>query len=130
MDFQEKPLGTASLAQVHKARLRVRPPQEDEEPRSIPPKDLAIYKDVHEDDDDDEDEDEDEEDDTKGPWVAVKVQHRYVRNHSFVDIYTMDFLVRAVKWWFPQVSFKNPLLDDKNSCIMYVSFLVRVHVAG
>jgi len=37
--------------------------------------------------------------------VAVKVQHRFVRNHSFVDIYTMDFLVRVVKYVFPQFEF-------------------------
>lgn len=57
-------MGVASLAQVHKARLK-----------------------------------------KTGKVVAVKVQHRYVKNHSFVDIYTMDFLVRAVKAVFPQFEF-------------------------
>lgn len=37
--------------------------------------------------------------------VAVKVQHRYVKKHSFVDIHTMDFLVRAVHKAFPQFEF-------------------------
>ena len=63
-DFDEKPLGVASLAQVHKATLK-----------------------------------------STGEVVAVKVQHRYVKKHSFVDIYTMDFLVRAVKVVFPQFEF-------------------------
>ena len=62
-DFDEKPLGTASLAQVHRARLKT------------------------------------------GEDVAVKVQHRYVKNHSMVDIYTMDFLAHTVKYFFPQFEF-------------------------
>ncbi len=37
--------------------------------------------------------------------VAVKVQHRYVKRHSFVDIHTMDFLVRTVKYFFPEFEF-------------------------
>ena len=63
-NFDEKPLGVASLAQVHKATLK-----------------------------------------STGEVVAVKVQHRYVKKHSFVDIYTMDFLVRVVKTVFPQFEF-------------------------
>lgn len=42
---------------------------------------------------------------SSGEVVAVKVQHRYVKKHSFVDIYTMDFLVRLVKAVFPQFEF-------------------------
>merc|ERR1712111_202382 len=63
-DFDEEPLGTASLAQVHKALLK-----------------------------------------DSGQEVAIKVQHRFVKNHSFVDIYTMDFLVHTVKFFFPQFEF-------------------------
>ena len=37
--------------------------------------------------------------------MAVKVQHKYVKNHSFVDIATMDFLVRVVNNVFPQFQF-------------------------
>ena len=37
--------------------------------------------------------------------VAVKVQHKYVKKHSFVDIWTCDLLVRMVKVAFPQFSF-------------------------
>ena len=48
-------------------------------------------------------EDEGAEEDGDGLLVAVKVQHRYVKNHSFVDIHTMDFLVKSVKFFFPQV---------------------------
>jgi aarF domain-containing kinase len=61
--FDPEPLGTASLAQVHKAVLH------------------------------------------NGEVVAVKVQHKYVKKHSFVDIWTCDLLVRMVKTAFPQFSF-------------------------
>lgn len=61
--FDPVPLGTASLAQVHKAVLHT------------------------------------------GEVVAVKVQHKYVRKHSFVDIWTCELLVRMVKVAFPQFSF-------------------------
>ena len=61
--FDEDPLGTASLAQVHKAVLH------------------------------------------SGETVAVKVQHKYVKRHSFIDIWTCDLLVRMVKTAFPQFSF-------------------------
>ena len=40
-----------------------------------------------------------------GTVVAVKVQHKFVKRHSFVDVYTMDFLVRTVKFFFPQFEF-------------------------
>lgn len=63
-EFDDEPLGTASLAQVHKAKLK-----------------------------------------ETGEEVAVKVQHRYVKKHSFVDIHTMDFLVRVVNYVFPQFEF-------------------------
>merc|ERR1719219_2315975 len=61
--FDPEPLGTASLAQVHKAVLH------------------------------------------SGETVAVKVQHKYVKRHSFVDIWTCDLLVRGIKVVFPQFSF-------------------------
>ena len=56
--FDEKPLGSASLAQVHRATLRSDDPEGQRE-------------------------------------VAVKVQHLKVKQHSMVDIYTMDFLARG-----------------------------------
>jgi len=40
-----------------------------------------------------------------GQKVAVKVQHKYVKKHSFVDIWTCDLLVRLVKFAFPQFEF-------------------------
>jgi len=61
--FDPEPLGTASLAQVHKAVLHT------------------------------------------GETVAVKVQHKFVKKHSFVDIWTCDVLVRGIKLAFPQFSF-------------------------
>lgn len=63
-EFDEKPLGTASLAQVHRVKVK-----------------------------------------ETGEEGALKVQHRYVKSHSFVDIHTMDFLVRVVNYCFPQFEF-------------------------
>jgi len=62
-EFDPKPLGSASLAQVHKAKL------------------------------------------FSGEEVAVKVQHKYVKRHSFVDIWTCHVLMRTVKAVFPQFEF-------------------------
>jgi len=61
--FDSTPLGSASLAQVHRATL------------------------------------------FSGEEVAVKVQHKYVKRHSFVDIWTCHVLVRIVKAVFPQFEF-------------------------
>jgi len=61
--FDAKPLGSASLAQVHRASL------------------------------------------FSGEEVAVKVQHKYVKRHSLVDIWTCDFLMRTIKAIFPQFEF-------------------------
>jgi len=81
-EFDEKPLGTASLAQVHRARLK----------------------------------DTEEE-------VAVKVQHRYVKNHSFGDIYTMEFLVHTVKWFFPQFEFMWLAEEMRKNLPLELSFI-------
>jgi len=80
-DFDENPLGTASLAQVHKARLK------------------------------------------GGEEVAVKVQHRFVKNHSFVDIYTMDFLVHTVKFFFPQFEFMWLAEEMRKNLPLELSFI-------
>lgn len=79
--FDERPLGTASLAQVHRATLR-----------------------------------------ESGEEVAVKVQHRYVKKHSFVDIYTMDFLVKSVKFFFPQFEFMWLAEEMKKNLPLELSF--------
>jgi len=80
-DFVEEPLGTASLAQVHKAKLQ------------------------------------------DGREVAVKVQHRFVKNHSFVDIYTMDFLVHTVKFFFPQFEFMWLAEEMRKNLPLELSFI-------
>lgn len=69
-EFDAEPLGTASLAQVHRAVLR----------------------------------------DT-GEVVAVKVQHPFVRGNAGVDMKTMEVLVRAMGWVFPD--FKMQWLVDE-----------------
>ncbi|QQP37915.1 Uncharacterized protein FKW44_018354, partial [Caligus rogercresseyi] len=81
ISFDEKPLGTASLAQVHRANLK------------------------------------------DGREVAVKVQHRYVKNHSFVDIYTMTFLVKIVKVLFPQFEFMWLAEEMKKNLPLELSFI-------
>ena len=81
-EFQDEPLGTASLAQVHKAKLK----GSDQE-------------------------------------VAIKVQHRYVKQHSLVDIYTMDFLVRVVGYAFPQFEFMWLAQEMKMNLPLELSFL-------
>ena len=81
-EFQDEPLGTASLAQVHKAKLK----------------------------------------DT-GEEIALKVQHRYVKQHSWVDIYTCDFLVRAVGYVFPQFEFMWLAEEMKKNLPLELSFL-------
>ena len=75
-------LGTASLAQVHKAKLK-----------------------------------------ETGEEVAVKVQHRYVKKHSWVDIQTCDILVRAVKVAFPQFEFMWLAEEMKKNLPLELSFL-------
>lgn len=60
-EFDQKPLGAASLAQVYRARLA-----------------------------------------QNGQEVAVKVQHRRVKAHSFVDTETMEVLVNVAALLFPE----------------------------
>ncbi|XP_052276490.1 aarF domain-containing protein kinase 1-like isoform X1 [Dreissena polymorpha] len=61
--FSPEPLGTASLAQVHRARTK------------------------------------------DGRDLAVKIQHPKVKAHSYVDIKTMEFLIRQVHWVFPDFQY-------------------------
>jgi len=79
--FDEEPLGSASLAQVHHATLH------------------------------------------DGTEVAVKVQHKFVKKHSFVDIVTMDFLVRAVKFAFPDFEFMWLADEMKKNLPLELSFI-------
>jgi len=64
-DFQRAPLASASLAQVHVARLK-----------------------------------------GTGQKVAVKVQHRGLRETCNVDVTTISLLVRAVKAFFPKFDYE------------------------
>lgn len=63
-EFDNEPVGAASFAQVHRAKLR-----------------------------------------STGQLVAVKVQHPHVLKHSYVDMATMDILVKVVAKIFPNFSF-------------------------
>ncbi|KAG9510626.1 AarF domain-containing protein kinase 1, partial [Fragariocoptes setiger] len=62
-EFDPEPVGAASFAQVHRAKLK------------------------------------------SGQEVAVKVQHPRVRQHSYVDMTTMDVLVNVIAELFPNFSF-------------------------
>jgi aarF domain-containing kinase len=55
--------------------------------------------------------------------VAVKVQHKFVKKHFFVDIYTMDFLVRTVKFFFPQFEFMWLAENMKKNMPLELSFV-------
>jgi aarF domain-containing kinase len=59
----------------------------------------------------------------EGQEVAVKVQHRFVKKHSFVDVVTMDFLVRAVKFAFPDFEFMWLADEMKKNLPLELSFI-------
>lgn len=61
--FEQKPIGSASLAQVHKATLK------------------------------------------NGEMVAVKVQHRTVKEHAFADAKVIEFFVNIATKMFPEFRF-------------------------
>ena len=82
--FEAEPLGTASLAQVHRATLHT---------GEVEMELLLSWCLLSTDDD--------------VQVVAVKVQHKYVKKHSFVDIWSCDLLVRTVKVIFPQFRYKQ-----------------------
>lgn len=79
--FDTKPIGTASLAQVHRATLK------------------------------------------DGSTVAVKVQHRRVLNHSFVDMKTMEVLVKVVAKLFPEFQFLWLAEETKKNLPKELDFL-------
>ncbi|CAG2169391.1 unnamed protein product, partial [Oppiella nova] len=80
-DFVEEPIGAASLAQVHKARLK------------------------------------------DGRVVAVKVQHPFVKRHSYVDMKTMDVLVNLVDKIFPEFSFLWLAEETKRNLPLELDFI-------
>ncbi len=64
-EFDPEPIASASLAQVHRARLR-----------------------------------------STGEWVAVKVQHKWVRENCPGDMKLIDLCVRIGEWVFPTFKYK------------------------
>lgn len=81
-EFDEKPLGTASLAQVHRAKLRA-----------------------------------------TGDEVAIKIQHKDVKNNSAIDIITMDFFFNLVDRTFPDFSMKWLAEETRINLPMELDFL-------
>ena len=53
----------------------------------------------------------------------MKVQHRFVKEHSFVDINTMDILVRAVNYVFPEFEFMWLAEEMKKNVPLELSFV-------
>lgn len=81
VEFDPEPLGAASLAQVHKAKM------------------------------------------SDGKVVAVKIQHPKVKGHSFVDIRTMEFLVHALGWIFPEFDYIWLAEETKKNLPLELDFL-------
>ncbi|CAL1548366.1 unnamed protein product [Lymnaea stagnalis] len=81
VEFDPEPLGAASLAQVHKAKL------------------------------------------SDGRVVAVKIQHPKVKAHSNVDIKTMEFLVHALGWFFPEFQYQWLAEETRKNLPIELDFL-------
>ncbi|XP_060079733.1 aarF domain-containing protein kinase 1-like [Ylistrum balloti] len=81
INFESKPIGAASLAQVHKATLR------------------------------------------DGQVVAVKIQHPKVRARSYVDIKTMELLVRGLAIVFPGFQYLWLAEETKKNLPLELDFL-------
>ena len=84
-EFDEEPIGTASLAQVHRAKLK------------------------------------------DGTDVAVKIQHPMVKKHSFVDMNTMELLVRLVAKIFPEFQFLWLAEETKKNLPLELDFIHEGH---
>ena len=54
--------------------------------------------------------------------VAVKVQHLKVKQHSFIDIYTMEFLAKTVKFFFPAFEFMWLVEETKRNLPLELDF--------
>ncbi|CAD5121316.1 DgyrCDS9844 [Dimorphilus gyrociliatus] len=81
-EFSEEPIGAASLAQVHKAKLK-----------------------------------------NTGDLVAVKVQHKVVKQNSDIDILTMEILVTLVGKTFPEFSFMWLVEETKKNLPKELDFI-------
>jgi aarF domain-containing kinase len=58
-----------------------------------------------------------------GETVAVKVQHADVKAHSYVDIKTMEVLVRTAAWVFPDFKLLWLLEETKKNLPTELDFL-------
>ncbi|CEI96229.1 hypothetical protein RMCBS344292_10395 [Rhizopus microsporus] len=76
-EFDWSPIGVASLAQVHRAKLK---------------KEVMEEQGLGENDDDDR-------------WVAVKLQHPYLDDYCQIDMETVSFILEIVKKVFPDFGF-------------------------
>lgn len=60
-----------------------------------------------------------------GSVVAVKVQHLRVKSHAFVDMKTMELLVRSVAWLFPEFKFVWLAEESKKNLPLELDFLLE-----
>ncbi|XP_046338641.1 aarF domain-containing protein kinase 1-like [Haliotis rufescens] len=58
-----------------------------------------------------------------GTVVAVKVQHPTVKSHSYVDMKTMEFLLNAVAWVFPNFQYCWLSEETKKNLPLELDFL-------
>ncbi|KAL4448834.1 hypothetical protein ABPG77_007551 [Micractinium sp. CCAP 211/92] len=61
--------------------------------------------------------------DHDGRRLAVKVQHRGLREASAIDLATIDFLVRAVKWLAPDIDYQWLVDESKENLPLELDFL-------
>ncbi|XP_070578441.1 aarF domain-containing protein kinase 1-like [Ptychodera flava] len=62
-----------------------------------------------------------------GTVVAVKVQHLNVKKHSFVDLKTMELLIHAAAWLFPEFQFLWLAEETKKNLPLELDFVHEGH---
>lgn len=64
-----------------------------------------------------------------GEEVAIKVQHRAVKSHSFIDLKTMTVLVKITSWIFPDFKFDWLVNETKKNIPKELDFILEAQNA-